>query len=91
MTGFDEASQWLAQNAPKWRLVRGESRLVAGAVEGAPTLTRAIVWAVREDEYGDATVQGEGATYVEAVRNAVGVIERSGGTTVGHNDPTEPS
>jgi hypothetical protein len=73
MTGWDEARDWLASNAPDWKLLNSETRLFPGPRADAPTVTRSEVMLAPNTFYeAPVWVKGEGATILEAVQNAIG-------------------
>ncbi|HXJ63274.1 MAG TPA: hypothetical protein VNN79_05930 [Actinomycetota bacterium] len=85
MTGYDEATAWLAENAPEWRLTRADSSLEAGSTYGGPTTRRVDVVLVPAitnwDARPDVILSGTGETFVEAVQAAVGTVAPKAVTT----------
>ena len=79
MTGYDEATTWLRDNAPEWLIARAHTTLKAGVTVGAPTTLDVEVELIESDAVlkqslsrGYVTLNGEGTSILEAVQNAVG-------------------
>jgi hypothetical protein len=76
---IDDTIAWLSANAPGWRFLHGETKLVPGSAEGEPTTLHrtVILGSVAHDDVWlvpDVTLMGEGATLLEAAKAAVGAL-----------------
>ena len=90
-TGYDEAREWLAAHAPEWRIMQGEVALRPAYTIGGPTMQHVSVTLGQPPHVSgdlsdgryivndpDVSLMGEGATFLEAVQNAVGGLIRAG-------------
>ena len=81
VTGWDEARDWLRENATDWQFQSSESKLVPGRFVGAPTTEHYEVRLSRSvpadldflPEY-EQTLIGYGETILAAIQDAVGGI-----------------
>lgn len=76
MTGYTEAQEWLAENAPEWVIRSSESTLVPGMTVGSPTVRQyevTLTHPTSVDRWtSDVWLKGEGASILEAAMAAVG-------------------
>jgi hypothetical protein len=74
MNGFDEAAEWLRANAPDWRITSGRAFATAWTV-GTPTEEHVeVALALVGVPHQQVELRGEGSSYVEAVRRAIGAL-----------------
>lgn len=75
MTGYDEASRWLGDHAPQWRILHSEHEQVVGlrgTIEFGMTLDRYTVQLSMPGRKDGPVLVGVGATILAAAQKAIG-------------------